>query len=79
MWFSAVLNYTALTADALDAEYRVLSQSGWGVLTGWDNNPRTNMPEYYEQVCGLLTGGKNEAPGAFERNDFAAGSRTSSS
>jgi hypothetical protein len=72
MWFSAVLNYTALTADALDAEYRVLSQSGWGVLTGWDNNPRTNMPEYYEQVCGLLTGGKNEALGAFERNDFAA-------
>jgi len=72
MWFSAVYNYTAMTADALDAEYRVLAQSGWGVLTGWDNNPRSNMPDYYEQVCGVLTGETNAALGAFERNDFAA-------
>jgi len=72
MWFSAVRNYTALTADALDAEYRVLSQSGWGVLTGWDNNPRANMPDYYEQVCGLLSGEANAALGAFGRNDFEA-------
>lgn len=72
MWFSAVNNYTAMTAEALDAEYRVLSQSGWGVLTGWDNNPRANMPDYYEQVCGLLAGETNEALGALERNDFAA-------
>jgi hypothetical protein len=38
-WFSAVHNYTEMTAAAVNAEYRVISQSGWGVLTGWDNNP----------------------------------------
>lgn len=70
MWFSAINNYTRMTAKALDAEYRVLSQSGWGVLTSWDNNPHHNLPEYYEQVCGLLTGSKNEALGAFKPHSF---------
>lgn len=70
MWFSAVDNYTAMTAEALNAEYRVLSQSGWGVLTSWDNNPHANLPDYYEQVCGLLTGENNKALGAFDKNDF---------
>lgn len=70
MWFSAVDNYATLTADALDADFRILSQSGWGVLTSWDNNPNANLPRYYEQVCGLLTGEKNEELGAFGPNDF---------
>jgi lysophospholipase L1-like esterase len=72
MWFSAIHNYSTITAEALNAEYRILSQSGWGVLSSWDNNPRANIPDYYEQVCGLLTGAKNEALGAFEKNDFDA-------
>ncbi|MCL6441938.1 MAG: GDSL family lipase [Alicyclobacillus sp.] len=72
MWFSAVNNYTAMTAEALNAEYRVISQSGWGVLTSWDNNPHANIPEYYEKVCGVLTGEKNEALGALNDNDFDA-------
>lgn len=72
MWFSATNNYCTLTAEALNAEYRIISQSGWGVLTSWDNNPHCNIPEYYEQVCGLLTGEKNEALGAFQENRFDA-------
>lgn len=60
MWFSAINNYTSMTADALNAEYRVISQSGWGVLTSWDNNPHGNIPDCYEQVCGLLTGAKTK-------------------
>lgn len=70
MWFSGVTNYTAMTAKAINAEHRVISQSGWGVLTSWDNNPHCNIPKYYEKVCGLLTGEKNEALGAFKENDF---------
>jgi lysophospholipase L1-like esterase len=72
MWFSSINNYTAMTAEALNAEYRVISQSGWGVLTGWDNNPHANIPEYYEQVCGLLTGEKNKALGALGAHNFAS-------
>lgn len=72
MWFSATGNYTAMTAEALNADYRVLSQSGWGVLTSWDNNPGRNMPAYYEQICGVLCGERNEALGASLANDFDA-------
>jgi hypothetical protein len=70
MWFSGVINYTAMTAEYMNAEHRVLSQSGWGVFTSWDNNPNCNLPQYYEKVCGLLTGENNEALGAFKENDF---------
>lgn len=72
MWFSAVNNYTAMTAKELNADYRVISESGWGVLTSWDNNPNCNLPAYYEKVCGVLTGVKNEKLGAFMENDFKA-------
>lgn len=72
MWFSAINNYCMMTAEILNAEYRIISQSGWGVLTSWDNNPHGNIPEYYEKVCGLLTGPKNEALGAFQENDFTS-------
>ncbi|WP_342478408.1 GDSL-type esterase/lipase family protein [Paenibacillus sp. FSL H7-0350] len=71
-WFSGVHNYTAITAEAVQAEFRVISQSGWGVLSSWDNNPGGNIPDIYEQVCGLLTGPRNEALGAHQVNDFAA-------
>ena len=70
MWFSSTDNYTAMTAKELDAEYRVISQSGWGVLTSWDNNPHYNIPEYYEKVCGILTGENNKELGALNENNF---------
>lgn len=70
MWFSAIHNYTYMTAEAMNADYRVVSQSGWGVLTSWDNNPNNNIPDYYEQVCGLLTGENNQTLGAGDPYDF---------
>ena len=70
MWFSVLNNYCALAARMLNAEYRIIAQSGWGVLSGWDNNPYSNIPDYYEKVCGVLVGEKNRALGAFEENDF---------
>ncbi|WP_206109976.1 SGNH/GDSL hydrolase family protein [Paenibacillus albicereus] len=72
MWFSARDNYAWLTAEALDADCRILSQSGWGVLSGWDNDPRSRMPAVYEQACGLLGGERNEALGARETHDFGS-------
>ena len=72
MWFSAVRNYASITANMLNAEYRILSQSGWGVLTSWDNNPHCNLADGYEKICGVLKGEKNEALGALEDNDFSS-------
>lgn len=72
MWFSGVDNYAPMTANALNADYRILSQSGWGVLSSWDNNPNFNIPQYYEKICGVLNGSRNIELGAFENNDFRA-------
>ncbi len=72
MWFSATLNYTTMTASALNADYHIISQSGWGALTSWDNNPNFNLPDQYEKVCGVLTGEKNEMLGANKEYDFTS-------
>ena len=57
-FFSAENNYARMTADALGAEYRCICQSGWGVLCGWDNDPRHALPGYYTRVCGVAQGGR---------------------
>ena len=70
MWMSATNTYAFKVARNLKADYRILSQSGWGVLTGWDNNPYHNMPDHYEAICGLLGGERNKALGCQKMNDF---------
>ena len=52
-FFSAMNHYARYTADALEAEYRIFSQSGWGLLSGWDNDPAHALVPYYETVCGF--------------------------
>lgn len=71
-FFSAMNHYARMTADALGAEYRLVSQSGWGILSGWDNNPHRRVLPYYETVCGLAEGERNADLGAQHPNDFAA-------
>ena len=70
MYMSASRNYAKITSDALDAEYRLFSQGGWGVLCGWDNDPRHNIPSRYEKICGLAEGEMNEKLGAGKPYDF---------
>lgn len=69
-FFSAVNHYARMTADALGAEYRIVSQSGWGLVSGWDNDPNHVLMPYYPQVCGLAAGLRNAALGAGQDNDF---------
>lgn len=71
-FFSAENHYCRMTADALGAEYHVISQSGWGITAGWDNNIYHALPRYYTQVCGVAQGERNAALGAQEPYDFAA-------
>ena len=70
-FFSAENHYARMTADALGAEYRILSQSGWGLVCGWDNDPRHVMPPFYEEVCGVADGARNLALGAHTPYDFS--------
>ena len=71
-FFSAMNHYARYTADALNAEYRIFSQSGWGILSGWDNDPTHRVLPHYKEVCGLARGARNATLGAGQPNDFAA-------
>lgn len=70
MFCSASDCFTVKTADILNADFRVVSQSGWGVLSSWDNNLNKVLPRYYEQVCGMTGGERNRLLGAPEPYDF---------
>ena len=35
-----------LTADLMNAEFRLVSQSGWGIRSGWNNDPRHALPDW---------------------------------
>lgn len=65
-------HYGLTVAKELDADYSIISQSGWGVYCGWDNNLTTVIPEHYENVCSLLNGKENVDLGAKEAWDFAS-------
>lgn len=71
MFMSCSRNYGALTAKALDADYRLISQGGWGVICGYNNDPRHNLPSVYEKICGLVGGETNEKLGAAKPNPFS--------
>ncbi len=70
MYMGYSRDYAKLVAEALDADAYLISQGGWGVLSGWDNNPHSNIPSRYEQLCGLCCGPVNESLGAFKPYDF---------
>lgn len=72
MFFSAIKDYAYQTAKKLDAEYRVFSQSGWGVYSTWDNNTRGAIPKYYKEICSLMPGEENRRLGGTESHDFAS-------
>ena len=72
MIFSASSGYPWIIANKLNADIRVISQSGWGVLSSWDNNPHCNIPSIYDKICGVAYGDKNQALGAQQPNDFTS-------
>ena len=71
MFFSHVHSYPYMVSKELDAEYHIVSQSGWGTYVSWDNRKEYVIPRYYEQICGLVPA-ENFAPAGFhEKNDFS--------
>ena len=61
-----------MTAEMLGAEFRAVSQSGWGVRSGWDNDLHCTLPSIYDAVCAPARGETSRAFAAQERHDFAS-------
>lgn len=72
MYMSSSKTYARIIANEMNAEIRNISQGGFGVFCGWDNDPRSCIPPYYEQVCGLGFGEGNKAMGAHAPYDFSS-------
>ena len=55
-WFAGIYgltgHYGLNVVRHFDAEYSIVSQSGWGVYCGWDNNIHATVPSIYDKVCG---------------------------
>lgn len=72
MFFSHVRSYPYMVSKELDAEYHIISQSGWGTYMSWDNQRKCTIPPYYEQVCGLVPAEQFAPMGFHEKYDFSS-------
>ena len=72
MWFTALGNYSFHVCRALNAERRVLSQSGQGVAWNFMFDPEGNLADDYELTVGALKGEAAERRGCRKPYDFAA-------
>ena len=73
-FFVGSSTYAAQTARRLNADFSVVSQSGWGICWGWDGNRNTKIPPFYEQVCGVSRSNIQKSLGSQEAYDFKGGS-----
>jgi hypothetical protein len=71
-WFSARANYAWIACNELNAECRILSQSGWGICWNWEHNPDGNLPAHYTEIAGVLRGEAAEKRGCTAPYDFSA-------
>ena len=75
-WTAYCMSYSRtfinLTCKELDAESRIISQGGWGIFTGWDNDRRHVIKDFYEKQCGLAFGEENRKYGSDRAYDFAS-------
>lgn len=49
-FFRASQSWARLTADLLQADFHAVSQSGWGVCSGWDGDVTHAIPPWYEET-----------------------------
>lgn len=73
-WFCASKTYALQTAKALNADWSVVSQCGWGICWGWDGNLHNAIPPHYENVCSVMRGDFQEKLGVNQKYDFGKGS-----
>ena len=71
-WFSACGNYSWTACDALNAERRILSQSGWGVCWDYEHNPDHTLTAHYTEIAGVLQGPAAEKRGCTKPYDFSS-------
>jgi len=70
-WSSFYYGWPGYTSRLLNADFQVVSQGGWGVYCGWDNNVITNIPSIYDRICGIIKSPWAAGRGADKPYDFS--------
>ena len=70
-WFTAWGNYPYTACRELNADFQILSQSGYGVCWDWQHAEENNMSDGYELTAGVLSGPAAEARGCRKPWDFS--------
>lgn len=71
-WMSASKSYGFKVAKEMNADFRLISQCGWGIIRGWDNNVQNAIPKYYEDVCSVMKSPLYVEKGGCEKYDFSS-------
>ncbi len=71
-WFTARGNYAWYASEMLNAEMRILSQSGYGAVWNYEHDEARNMTDGYELIAGVMHGPEAEARGCRKKYDFSA-------
>ena len=70
MYISSRTSYPRQIANEFGADIQVISQCGWGVVGGWDNNPDCAVPSCFDTVCGVVRSSEVNGAAAREEYDF---------
>lgn len=70
-FFSHTNSYPYMISKMLNADIKIISQSGWGVYAAWDCDLSHVIPRYYEGVCSLMPKGYFDQNGFYDKWDFS--------
>lgn len=57
IWMSPSNGFIPRICHEMNARASVLSMSGWGVYSNWENDDRCNIPRIYDDLCGVCAEG----------------------
>lgn len=66
LFFGGTKTWAFKLASAVGADFNIISQSGWGVVCGYDCNLEHALPKYYEEICSVM-----QRKSAKDKWDFA--------
>lgn len=71
MYMSNTQQYSFMISNMLNADYQMVSQSGWGIHSAWDNNIHNVLSRIYEQISGGSESKNDVEAGAHDKYDFS--------
>lgn len=70
-WTSSYYSWSGYLSRMMDLDVQIVSQGGWGVHCGWNNDIHMSIPSVYSKVCGLIADPFASARGASKEYDFS--------